>query len=160
MKKAIFLLSIISVSFFAQAQSKAIFISPSYKQTYHQGDTVSATVQIFDTDGVGLISWTIAPGSSPATLGIPVTTSTPATGATTSTVTVINAIAGTYLLKATGTSPTGSTAFITDSLVVLPPVPPCPPAKVPVQIVTTLVYINGAWINKSTVVTFSDGTSQ
>lgn len=129
MKKILILSFIISISVATNAHSKGFVISPSYTQKYHQGDTVSATAQVFGTDGSGLISWSIVLGSASATLSAPVVTNSPTT--TTSTVTILNAVAGTYILKAVGTSPTGSTAFLTDSLVVLPPIPVCPVPKTP-----------------------------
>jgi hypothetical protein len=157
MKKILFLILLLPIIFACKAQSKTFNLTPSYKQIYHQGDTIIGTAQLITSDGLGTISWNVIYGPGIPTLSSP---SNIIFGNTvTSSVTVLNAIPGIYVLNATGKSPSGTTGNLTDSLVVLPPTPPCPPQRSLVGYVITGNLVNGVWVTV-TALKYSDGSTQ
>lgn len=147
------------ISLSLSAQSKLFSLNPSYKQTFHLGDTVIATTQLVTNDpNIGQIVWKVISAPNTAILGTPNTSSLNNT--LSSSVIVTNPAVGNYVLSATGTSSTGTVGTLTDSLVVLPAIPTCPVPRTVVSYNMIINLINGAWVPKIISFTYSDGTTQ
>lgn len=131
MKLFILISALLFSAFYPKAQSKIFALQPSYVQYFRTTDTVRASALLTTSDGAGLISWSIDsyPGSTAPTLSTPVIT---ADGNTVmSNITVLNPVVGVYVLRATAKSPSGTTGYLIDSLIVQPaiPIPPQRSAK-------------------------------
>lgn len=116
MKKLIFIFACI-LSLGCSAQTISFCLQPSCKQTIKTTDTATIFAILTATDGYKNISWSFAPGSPTFTIPQPVTTWQTSLSAQSS-FPVKSLPANTYILQATGTSLTGITATVNDTLVV------------------------------------------
>lgn len=108
------------IAFFAAlasiGQSKVFCLAPSCKQTINVGDSVLVFAQLTTSDGYGSISWKQASGP---TIPLPAQQVTPISSLQgQSSFTLKNLPSGTYIFNVAGTSATGVSGVVQDTVIV------------------------------------------
>jgi len=100
----------------ASAGQKIFCLAPSCKQTVNAGDSVLVFAQLTTSDGYGSISWKQASGP---TIPLPAQQVTPISSLQgQSSLTLKNLQPGTYIFNVAGTSATGVSGVVQDTVVV------------------------------------------
>lgn len=117
MKKFLILTSLIIGSIVSFAQSKALCLQPSCKQTIKTTDTVSIFAQLTATDGYKAITWSQIGGPT-VVIPVPQVTTWNTSINAQSSFTLKNLASGTYVFNAIGVSQSGGSISASDTVIV------------------------------------------